>query len=298
LQDNEIKTVVDFFHGKFPVKVVYPPERIIASRLPHNRLPDKPNSIAFDMKAIVKTPKGTEVWRYADSTLVDSKGRKKYVPKKFMFNGARFLTRNDIELIYFLLRKSEYCLVGDNRGPMVKFTFEDLVSEAEKKAEKRELESRMNLLIYNKDLGLSEDKLRAVAKAYFINDVDSLTLAQVKIVLDSKIRETRDGIQKFFTMVDAEEELKTRMSIQKAIDMGFIKYDDSKSNWYWIGSAERGNVQICKVPPSKTPNEAIYEYYLGDDSFKEDLNALFITKKSKAGRPVKVEVTEGSDGNG
>jgi len=43
---KEIEKIEKHFHGKFPVKVVYPSDRIVKSRLKHNVLPDKPNSIS------------------------------------------------------------------------------------------------------------------------------------------------------------------------------------------------------------------------------------------------------------
>ncbi len=283
LNPKEIEAVEKYFHKKFPVKVVYPPERIIKSRLPHNKLPDKPNSISFDLKSTVKTLEGAEVWRYAEEVRIDNKGNKKYTPKKFRFNGSRFLSRGDIELIYFLLNKSEFCLGGKNQGKMVKFTFEDLVSEAEKKAERKELESKIGMLLYNKDYGLPEERLRAVAKAYFVKNVDVLTLAQVKIVIETKIHETKNGADRFFEMVDAEEELKTRGNIQKAVDKGILFFDAGKKAWFWK-TIEGKNTQLCKVPPNKSSYDVLYDLYLGDKSFQDDLEASLLTSKSKKGK--------------
>jgi hypothetical protein len=279
---EEIKAIEKYFHNKFPVKVVYPPERIVPSRLKHNRLPDKPNSISFDLKATVRTKNGTEVWRYAENVTVDGKGLKKYTPKKFIFNGARFLDRNEIELIYFLLRKSQYCKGGDNEGRLVKFVFEDLISEAEKKVEKKSIDAKINSLLYG-DLALPEERLRLLAKAYSIKNVDTLTFSQVKIVLDGKIHESKEGADKFFNMVDGDQEIDIRVSIQKAIDMNILKFDITKKGWFWI-TKDGKNVLACKVPPSKNANESLYDLYNGDESFRDDLKAALITKNPKAGK--------------
>lgn len=281
---KEIDEIETHFHGKFPVKVVYPPERIVKSKLKHNRLPDKPNSISFDLKATVKTPSGTESWRYAENVIIDNKGVKKYLPKKFRFDGARFLERNDIELIFFLLKKSPYCLGGTNQGRMVKFMFEDLVSEADKKVRKKKIEAKIDGLLYGEDFGLPEAKLRDVAKAYFINNVDGLTLSQVQIVLSSKIHETKDGPDNFFRMVNADEEIQTRKSIQKAMDMGVLKHDTTKRTWSWETKGEKGSTLICKTPPNKSASESLYEHYLGNEGFRDDLQAVLLTKNPKAGK--------------
>ena len=283
LNPAEITAIEKYFHNKFPVKIVYPPERIVKSKLKHNVLPDKPNSISFDLKATVRTGKGIEVWRYAEQVLVDERGRKQYLPKKFRFNGARYLERSDIELIYFLLKKSQFCQEGENQGKMVKFRFEDLVTEAEKKTEAKELENKIATLLYNKEMGLSEEKLKLVAKAYFIKNVDDLTFSQLKIVLDGKIHESKGGPDKFFDMVNAEEELQARASIQKAVDMKLLEYDMGKKAWGWK-TVEGKFEQVCKVPPSKSPQDALHDTYLGNNEFREDLHAALIAKNPKAGK--------------
>lgn len=284
LSEPEIEKLVRHFHNKFPLKVVYPPDRIVKSRLPHNRLPDKPNSISFDFRAVVKTDKGSETWRYVENIVTDARGKKRYLPKKFIFNGARFLERNDIEMIYFLFKKSPYCLGGENQGKVVKFMFEDLVTEAEKKAAKKELDTKIGLLLYNKEYGLPEERLRAVAKAYFIRNVDNLTPAQVRIVLENKIYERKDGPDKFFDMVNAEEELKARGSIQRAIDMEILHFDAQKRVWFWQTKGEKGVTQVCKVPPTKNASDVLYDLFLGDQGFRDDLQAVLISKNPKAGR--------------
>jgi hypothetical protein len=160
LAQPDIKGIEDHFHNKFPIKMIYPPDRIKKSRLPHNRLPDKPASLSFKMRAIVKTDKGTEIWRYADNMVIGEHGARKYMPANLIFEGEKWLKRDDIELIFFLLRKCEHCAGGDNNTKKVMFMFEDLVTEAEKRAEKKELESKIDLLLYNKEYGLPEEKLR------------------------------------------------------------------------------------------------------------------------------------------
>lgn len=161
---------------------------------------------------------------------------------------------------------------------MVKFMFEDLVTEAEKKAEKKKLEQKIDGLLYGDEFGLSEEKLKAVAQAYNILGVDMLTVSQIKIALDNKIHETKEGPDEFFRMVNAEEEIKVRVSITKAMDLGILKYDNLKNKWYWHTAEENGEREICKTPPDKTPAQTIYDHYMGNDEFREDLKAVLITR--------------------
>jgi hypothetical protein len=291
MDKNELAEVRKFFHNKFPVKVVYPPERITKSRLPHNRLPDKPNSISFDLKSTVRTLDGAAVWRYADDMIFDAKGKKKYIPKKFRFNGGRYLDEKDIELIFFLLKKSEVRYLNEDelkadkklkqpRQP--KFMFEDLVTEADKKAEGKALESKITVLLYNKELGLPEERIRLVAKAYHIKGVDELTFSQVRILLDNKIHDKKlGGPDKFFEMVNADEELEARASLQKAIDLNYLKYDMAKNTWFWNTDGENGKSIICKVSRNDIPVENLFNMYRGDENFREDIKALVLTKGKK-----------------
>lgn len=303
LGQPDIDAVKKYFHNKFPVKVVYPASRIIKSRLPHNRLPDQPNSMSFDLKAVVKSAeKGTEIWRYADDVMIDKNGRKRYTPKKFRFNGARFLEERDIELIFFLLRKSEHRLIGDDelkkdaklrQSSSPKFMFEDLVTEAEKKADAKALESRISVLLYNKELGLPEAKIRLVAKAYGIKGVDSLTAPQVKILLDNKIHDKKlGGPDKFFDMVDANSELEARSSIQSLEDMKLIHYDLGKKVWFWNATGEQGRTQIAKVSRADVPMEVLFDMYNGDQAFREEVDALLLSKGKKAKKEKKDEEEE------
>ena len=277
---KEVERVEKYFHNKFPVKVVYPPERIVKSRLPHNRLPDKPNSMSFNLKAVVKTNVGTEVWRYAEEIIIDAKGNKIYTPKKFRFNGSHYLDRGDIDLIYFLLFKSEYCKGGMNQGKMVKFMFEDLVTEAEKKAERKAMEAKIGNLIYSNEYGMDETKLRLVAKAYFIKNVDTYTLPQVRILIEQEIHKSKDGVSHFFDMVEDDIELNKRNSIQRAIDRKIIFYDMGRKTWFW--STPEGKTElICKVPPSKRDYDAIYDVFMGDQGFRDNLQSALKTPEPK-----------------
>jgi hypothetical protein len=289
LAKTEIDAVVKHFHNKFPVKMIYPPERIQKSRLPHNRLPDKPASITFKLKSIVKTDSGSEVWRYADNVVIGENGQKKYIPTSLGYNGEKNFVRGDIELLYFLLKKSEYCLDGENQGRTVKFTFEDKVTEADRKAEKRERESKIDLLIFNTDTCLPEDKLRSLAMAFDVDNVDSLTLSQTKIAIDSKIHSLKDGFDRFFQMVEDDEQMKARVILKKITNQGILFFDKDNRSWQWKTPQGMEIVKGGKVGPNITPVEHLYNLYLGDASFKEDVQAVMLTKNPNAGKIPKKE---------
>lgn len=278
LQKNEIDAVKKHFHNKFPVKVTYPPERIVKSRSRHNKLPDKPNSISFDWLQNVKTDKGTEEWRYAESVTTDNKGNKHYFPKKFKFKGAIFLGLKDIEKIYFLLRKSEYTKDGDNEGKIKKCMFEDLVTEAEKKAEQKKLAVKISSLLYGeKGIGLPPERLRELAKAMLIRNTDDLTDNQLRIAIDSKIGESKDGVDRFLSLVNNDKDIKVRFAIQTVLDSNKLVFNTAKKGWYW--EIEEGKPQFAdvRVTPGENAQEALVRAYTTNEDFRHDVNAVILT---------------------
>jgi hypothetical protein len=281
---EEIKKIEKYFHNKFPVEVVYPPERIQKSRLPHNRLPDKPASISFPFKATVKTANGMETWRYAENVIIDEKGVKHYIPAKFEFSGSKFLQRNDIEQIFFLLRKSEYCVGGDNQGIRTKFMFKDLVSEADKRMEKKMLTAKIDALLFG-EMALSDDRIKEVAIAYLgLTDANEFTINQLKLKIFDKTQADKDGPDELFRMTNAGEEIKARVSIAKVIGMNVLHCDETNRKWYWKTKTGTEVVKGGQVPPNKSPMDALYALYLGDEGFRDDIQAVLLTKNPKAGK--------------
>jgi hypothetical protein len=167
--------------------------------------------------------------------------------------------------------------------------FEDLVTEAEKRAEKKELESKVDLLLYNKEMGLPEEKLRDVAKAFGISGVNDMTPAMVKNTINDKIHGMKDGYNRFFDMVNADEEIKIRVSIQNVRDMGILILNDKDRKWLWKTPTGTEVVKGGHIAPDKTPIEALYDLYVGDQSFRDDMQAVLLTRNPKAGKEVKKE---------
>lgn len=280
LAPNDLATIKKRFHDKWPLKIVYTPERIVKSRSPQNKLPDKPNSMSWPLTSVVRSESGTEQWRYAENVTIKEHGVKKFTPRNFRFTGNLSFNRTDIELVWFLYTKSEYCRGGLNQGRTIKFMFEDLINDAEVKAEKESLAAQVKALIYGKDFGLSEERLRALAKAYFIKGVDELTFAQVKIAIEHAImRDPKEGYTKFVEMTDMNELIAARSKIQNMVDMGFLLFDATKKEWIWLDGEKKPD-RICKVPPAMSASDAIYDYYMGNKDFQETVDLAAKTKKA------------------
>lgn len=280
LAPNDLKVLKEKFK-RFPLAITYPPERIIKSRS-KNPQPDKPNSISFPLSATVKTNLGADHWRYADNVIIKEHGVKKYTPKSLRFNGRLMLDEVDAELAWFLFTKSEYCKGGLNqKGKSFKFMFEDLISEAERQSDIEATRSQVKSLIYGKEMGLSEERLRAVAKAYFIKNVDLLSFGQVKVAIEHQVnRDPINGLQKFIEMTKGDELINIRMRMQDLMDAKLLKYDTTKKEWAWIEGDKKLD-SICKVAPGKNPTDVLYDYYLGNKDFQEVVEAVETSKKVK-----------------
>lgn len=258
-------------YPKFPIRLVYPEERIKASKLKHNPLPDKPNSISFPMVATVKTPTGTESWRYAENKIIGTNGNVKWTPNNLVLRGVLVLQATDIELIYWLMFCCPYLKGGANfNGKVAKCVIEDLVGAAARKAKKAEDAAEINSLIFSSKLGLGEAKLRLVAKAYFISGVEDLSYPQVQLAVENCIyRDKREGVQKFLELVDAEQVLTVRANLQNAIDKQLITFMPQKRMWAWVTGTGKKNEPIAEISAAADPNDALYDFYLGNRKFAQ-----------------------------
>ena len=279
LMPNDTKVLFDKFK-KFPLTIIYPPERVVKSRSKENTTPDKPNSMSFPLSATVKSIKGTEHWRYAENVIIKEHGVRKYTPKNFHFNGQFSFEEKDVELAWFLYTKSSYgkgCL--NYNGKTAKFMFEDKISEAERKADVESEKTRFKNMIYGGELGLSEERLRAVAKAYNIRNVDNLSYSQVKLAVEHTVeRDTKGGMKKFIEMTHMDDFIKTRSRLQVLLDSAKLRYDIPKKEWQWIEDGKRVE-GICKVPPGANPNDVLYDHFMGNRSFQETVELVEKARK-------------------
>jgi len=296
-KNNEIYTLTAADHKyvkqrfpKFPIKLTYPESRVKPSRSKHNKLPDKPNSISFPFVATVKTKTGTESWRYAENKIIGTNGKVIWSPHNMILRGMRMLQEEDIELVYWLIKCCPHLEGGNNfNGKVPKCAIEDLVGQAERKAMHEEQLATVKALIYSSKVGLGEKKLRTVAKAYFIRDVDELTYAQVKLAVEMVVhRDKRSGVENFLKLVEADAVLEIRSSLQKAIDNNIITFMEPNRTWAWVTEQGKKNEPICQIRPSSNPYESLYDYYLGDKHFADEVASLLSGKR--ATKPKTAEV--------
>lgn len=260
-------------YPKFPIRLIYPESRVRPSRSKHNRLPDKPNSISFPLVATVRTDTGTQSWRYAENKIIGTNGRTIWQPHNLILRGSLILEKSDIELVFWLVKCCPFLQDGENWNKKIpKCVIEDLRGSAEIKAKREEEMATVKAMIYSSKMGLGEKKLRQVAKAYFVPDVDELSFAQVKLAVENTImRNKNTGIQKFLDMCEAEQVIAVRADLQNAVDRKVITYMVAKKQWAWVTGPGRKNESICQIGAGADPSEALYDYYLGNRGFAQEL---------------------------
>ena len=252
-------------YPKLPIRLIYPENRVRKSRSKHNKLPDKPTSISFPFVAVVKTTTGTETWRYAEHRIVGNNGQVTFTPHT--------LTDKDMELIFWLVNCCPVLEGGkNNNGKVAKCAIEDLIGIAERKVQKEAGMADVKALLFSNKVGLNESRMRQVAKAYFIPQVDELTFAQIRLALEVEInRDKIEGVQKFLKMIEHDQTLEVRSLLMEAVDSKIISFMLKTRMWAWVTEQGKKNIPIVQTSVGVDPNEALFEYYLGDRQFAQDL---------------------------
>lgn len=273
MTDDEKKALRKKF--SFPLKLVYPPELVKESSV--NRLPDQPTSINIPLRAVFTNKDGeTEEWRWCRSVNLDAAGRRRYVPRNLPFMGSANITETNLELLYFLYYKSPHCKNGAIDPKFKKrayFMIQDLVVMATEKVSAKATLARYDVLLNDNEIGLPEDQLRAIAKAYFIPNVDKLHINQIRVAIDLSVkRDSKNGIANFFELSKSDEFLTVRGKLQTAIDLKIIYFYARERLWRWAVEEGEKPENICKVLAKTLPENALISWYQANKDFKERLD--------------------------
>lgn len=276
---NSIGLIKQKFH--LPVRIVYPKSFIKWNA--KNKMYEKPAGINIPMTAQVRTKSGTSVYRYFRNSHTDSQGKTFYTPNSMLFTGDKRLTELDIDLIFFLYFLSPHCGNGHldpEQRKKSKFFFEDERRDAEDQVRMRQAKLKIERMLYDDEVGLSEERLRAIAGAMFISNVDKKTISEVRLSMEKWINHDKQGATKFLAMVGHDETIEAKVLIQRAIDGKVITYNPKLKTWYW-GVGDRKD--ICRVSSGKPFNEAMYDYMMGNDDFRQELEheLKFLEKKTE-----------------
>jgi len=225
------------------VSIVYPKGYITANKHNPSR-PHKPASFKISYRDVLRTPTGTEDWRFAER--VDP-GKNdignNYSPAGNMFTGSWQLDIGQADLLYFLLNISSRMEGGKNasNGKRPYMVVENKVADAQAFADK-EIESAVIKMSILKEM--NEVKLRAFAKSIGISTADSEDLALLRKTTYGIVSIDKDGYKKVSaflgtkpTQVDSEI-MKDAMELAfKAISTGVLEL--RKNEYVFTGGDQK-----------------------------------------------------------
>ena len=259
----------------YPDSVVYKsskPQRIneLSGR------PERPIREGFPLVCSVMTENGTDLVAYCVSPpKKDKVGNLRYKPKTHKMIDALVVQKSKRPDFLFFLERISSAVKG---GVIVK---EDLEKEAAEKIKKEQpfADCRYFILSENSPLAHNEKKVRALAAAWGISNVDHMEINQLKwtlwdkiCLLEKNVGEKGKYIKQFIEQAKEEgitREVKIRNNIQKAIDNNFIIYKSDKVGWFY-GS---GDILICKlmIEEINQPLEGIYRFYISSPKEYDNL---------------------------
>ena len=181
---------------------------------------------------------------------------------KMMHGEINIDVRKDVDLLYFLLHKSDMITKG-----ILKI---DDVREKEAAAVKAKKDAiKLNAAIYSDSSPLSsEATLTQVCQALGILNVDKMTEDSKRIKLeayvmaeDKKNDPKAMNTDRFLEFINAGETMTRRAIVNKAIQRKLIGWSP-RYGWHWTSS----NETVVRVPETRVPDKFAYlcEYYTSD----------------------------------
>lgn len=225
-------------------------------------------------KWVVRSDRGTEVWRYADAAMPQGNNKFRYEPTAFLVTGQIELSpTDDIEKIFYVL----YIMGDRGLGSCGLYVF-DPVKVAQKKIATYagdELDVRYQIF---RNHGIPEESMRQIALAWNMTDAYNLHIDILKEQLFERVlaahkRNPQDNqaFKRFLQDCKLGEVTEVKAIVNKAVAEGKIfNFDRNTRRWLY----QNGDY-ICQVPPEKLEdkNNSLVEYYLKAERF-EELQAL------------------------
>ena len=175
------------------------------------------------------------------------------------------IPETELDLIYFLClhsrnANSEYR--DKSRKPW--FFLEDLFKEAEIKANKKKLLNKIDTLLWNETHGLSDDKLKEVAKTYEISMVDKKSPDQIRVILDPIAKSNPD---EFLERTNNKKDMKLVVFLNDCVDHKIIGHKKVRNthSWYILTETGERDEKICSIRKEEKPMEKLASYLLKTD---------------------------------
>jgi len=180
------------------------------------------------------TELGSETWRYSPApSIKKSNGVIQYPKKGDWFKKKSFTFQSSqMDLLYFLVEKSKQFNTV--------YQIDDRNEARQNFIKERQDELKINKIFYDPDSILIKDeaKLRKVAKACNVPNVDRSKRDEILINLERTVREQDKKnvrpIKEFLEMVNVDFHAEVSANIQKAVEKNIIFADEKGSAWFFM----------------------------------------------------------------
>jgi hypothetical protein len=213
--------------------------------------------------AIINTEYGTEQWRYSPNPPIDKNVRGQSVlewPKegrgKTYNRKVISFKKEQADLVFFLWFKSK---------PFQSiYDIDDAKAQAEAEVRAKMDAVKLDSVFYNESsvLHTDENKLRTIARAYNVSQVDTKDKNQVLVALDNVVRNLVKSkvltVDEFMESLSLDTLTELSAKIQKAHDDKLITFDDKQNTWFYVDAGGRVSEEIVRVPMSKTEHKYNY----------------------------------------
>ena len=280
------------------MKFKYPPSKIFKEK--HVRggvesiLSSGPAGINPQLARTIRRDGISERWIFYETEHINEKtghithrpGRLSHTGRHDLINGKNVFTRDDLELLFYLVYISGYCapIEGCTDQKTDRTTWMVLVDksrEAKTRFTSEQAELKVKNALYGEDI-LSFKNLQTLAMYYQVDDVESIKEEDSAILKNRisdivlKAKDKTKSVDNFLERFKIDETTKIVATIKKAKDRKIIGMKD-KNAWHWMGEdAQYGN-KICFIDQRKSNNHSIKVHFLNNP---EQFNQLCSVLKS------------------
>jgi hypothetical protein len=231
--------------------------------------------LAVPCRWLLRSPRGTEMWRYADTAIPSgTPGKYRYEPPSMLVTGQLELSPlEDIEKIFYFL-----FVLGDKGMGQCGLYQHDAIKAAKKKIASYggdELDVRYRIF---RDTELTDESLRQIALAWNISNAYELPMELLRTELFERVmaehkRNPQDNQAYLAFLKDCKlgEATEVKAMVNKAVfEDKIFNFDRNTRRWLY-----KSGDYICQVPPDKieSKNSYLVEYFLRSERF-EELQAL------------------------
>lgn len=214
---------------------------------------EPPKTVVIPAASVVQEDYGVIEWRYTNSISYNGK----YNPRSIMINGEISVGKEDLDLAFYLLYKSEH---GVKSGLLY---LKDAKKEADEYVTKKAALSGLAYILYDEDSPLSAEDVRTIALALGISNADDskYTTNQVKLMIEQAVTrgemsgDTFCNYKTFKEFSRVGDWVKLLARIQKLYDNKVIEYDYVDGSFYLLNKEGDRVNKLYKISVSDYSNK-------------------------------------------